>query len=42
MAETDRDRLSLTRKLLWFIGLWAGGVLTVAAVGAVIRAFLAP
>lgn len=29
-------------RLLWFVALWAGGVLTVTAVGLVIRMFLMP
>ncbi|TCV58072.1 hypothetical protein EDE05_14318 [Neorhizobium sp. R1-B] len=29
------------RKTAWFIGLWLAGVGTVAAVGLVVRAFLA-
>ena len=29
-------------KLLWFAALWLGGVGTVAAVGLIIRLFLAP
>jgi hypothetical protein len=28
------------RKSLWFLGLWAGGVLTLTVVGLVIRAML--
>jgi hypothetical protein len=29
-------------RLAWFVGLWAAGVLTVAAIGFVIKLFLAP
>lgn len=28
------------QRILWFIGLWLAGVLTVAAIGLVIRAWL--
>lgn len=28
---------STTRKLLWFVGLWAGGVLAVTVVGLAIK-----
>jgi len=35
------DSLTFGR-IAWFIGLWVAGVLTVAAVGLVIRLFLAP
>lgn len=28
-------------RLLWFVALWAGGVLTVSAIGVVIRLVLA-
>lgn len=31
---------SLTRRLFWFVALWAGGVLTITAVGMVIRIVL--
>lgn len=41
MPNTERKEPSLQGRLLWFVGLWAGGVLTVAAIGAVVRAFLA-
>jgi hypothetical protein len=30
------------RRLLWFIGLWLAGVLSVTAIGLVIRLFLRP
>lgn len=30
----------LTQKLLWFVGLWAGGVVTVGIVGLVIKLWL--
>ena len=30
----------MTRKLLWFVALWAGGVLSVGAAALVMRAFL--
>jgi hypothetical protein len=33
-------RSSLSRQLLWFVGLWAAGVASVTAVGLVIRMFL--
>jgi hypothetical protein len=32
----------LYQRLLWFIGLWAGGVLTVTLIGLAIRAVLMP
>ncbi len=28
---------SVTKKLLWFAGLWAGGVLAVAGLGLIIK-----
>jgi len=34
------DRRPLGRKLLWFLALWAGGVLTVTAIGYLIRLVL--
>jgi len=37
-----RDKKSWPRRVGWFVALWAGGVLAVAAIGLVIRAFLAP
>ena len=38
MPNTERKQPSLHGRLLWFVALWAGGVLTVAAIGAVVRA----
>jgi hypothetical protein len=35
MPEADGSRLS--RRLAWFIGLWAGGVLTVGATAYLLR-----
>lgn len=35
----SRKRIS---QMLWFVGLWVAGVLTVTLVGLVIRFFLAP
>jgi hypothetical protein len=32
----------LTRKLLWFVGLWAAGVAAVGAVSLLIRWWLVP
>lgn len=32
----------LSRRLLWFVGLWVAGVLAVTVVGLVIRLFLMP
>jgi hypothetical protein len=32
----------LTRKLLWFVGLWAAGVATVGTVALLIRWWLSP
>lgn len=32
----------IVQRWLWFFGLWAAGVLTVTAVGLVIRLFLQP
>lgn len=32
----------LRDRLLWFVGLWAAGVITVSAVGYVIRLWLNP
>jgi hypothetical protein len=32
--------LSLARRLLWFVGLWAAGVLSVGAVALLIRMWL--
>lgn len=34
------DHHPLLRRLLWFVGLWAGGVLSVTLVGALIRWWL--
>ena len=34
------DRHPLLRRLGWFVGLWAAGVLTLTLVGTVIRAWL--
>lgn len=34
------DHPSLRQRLLWFVGLWAGGVLCVTLVGALIRWWL--
>jgi len=34
------DQAPLHRRLLWFVALWAAGVLTVGAVSLVIRAWL--
>lgn len=31
-----------SRKYLWFIGLWIAGVLSITAVGVIVRLFLAP
>ncbi|XDZ66570.1 DUF2474 domain-containing protein [Alphaproteobacteria bacterium LSUCC0684] len=31
---------SFTKRLFWFMALWAGGVLTITAVGMVIRIVL--
>ena len=42
MPDADRHRPTLRSRLLWFVALWTGGVLTLTAVGAVVRAFLAP
>jgi len=39
MTDTT-DQPPLLRRLLWFAGLWAGGVLSVTLVGAVIRWWL--
>ena len=38
MATTDTPQL--TRRLIWFAILWAGGVGTVAALAFVLRLFL--
>lgn len=32
--------MQLTKRLLWFVGLWIMGVATVGAIGLVIRLFL--
>ena len=40
MATTDAP--TMTRRLIWFAILWAGGVGAVAAVAFVIRLFLNP
>ena len=40
MPNTERNEPSLHSRLLWFVALWAGGVLTAAANGAILRAFL--
>lgn len=42
MPDADRHRPTLRSRLLWFFALWTGGVLALTAVGAVVRAFLAP
>ena len=34
------DRPTLLRRIAWFVGLWAAGVLSVALVGAILRAWL--
>jgi hypothetical protein len=38
--KATTDRRSLLRRLGWFVGLWAAGVLVVTLVGAIIRAWL--
>lgn len=35
-------RATQAHRLAWFVGLWVAGVLTVAAIGYVIKLFLAP
>ena len=43
MSNPDRPKHnSRSRKLLWFIALWAGGVLTVTVMGYGIRLVLGP
>jgi hypothetical protein len=32
----------MARRLAWFVGLWAAGVATVAAVAFVLRSWIAP
>ena len=34
------EREPLGRRLAWFVGLWAAGVLSVTLVGALLRAWL--
>lgn len=41
MPNAERKEPSLQSRLFWFVALWAGGVLTVAAIGTVIRVLLA-
>ncbi|WP_299656118.1 DUF2474 domain-containing protein [uncultured Jannaschia sp.] len=38
--KATTDESPLVQRLLWFGGLWAGGVLSVTLVGAVIRWWL--
>ena len=42
MATTDRVEPSWPRRIAWFVGLWAAGVASVGAVGALIRWWLVP
>lgn len=39
-GDGGKPRRELRRRLLWFAGLWAGGVLTLAAVAYGIRLWL--
>ncbi len=37
MPDTTEPQRPLARRLLWFAALWAGGVLSVASVGYLIK-----
>lgn len=37
MPDTTEANKPLAKRLLWFAALWAGGVLSVAAVGTLIK-----
>ncbi|MDZ7827942.1 MAG: hypothetical protein U5K33_00175 [Halofilum sp. (in: g-proteobacteria)] len=41
MAAGDGAPRSLSRRLLWFVGLWLGGVAAVAGLAYLIRWFIA-
>jgi hypothetical protein len=41
MATAAGERRPLAQRLLWFAGLWAGGVLTVGTVAYLLRAVMA-
>lgn len=38
--KATTDQPPLLHRLMWFVGLWAGGVLSVTLVGALIRWWL--
>ena len=40
MRVTIEQLASMTRRLLWFAGLWAAGVATVGLVSAILRAWI--
>ena len=41
MTSAVGERRPLAQRLLWFVGLWAGGVLTVGTVAYLLRAVMA-
>jgi len=41
MASGDEAPRSLSLRLLWFVGLWLGGVAAVAGVAYLVRWFIA-
>ncbi|MCY6379481.1 DUF2474 family protein [Hoeflea prorocentri] len=40
--KKDMPKGPLWRRLLWFIALWVAGVLTITAVGYLLRSFFIP
>ncbi|MCA6119777.1 DUF2474 domain-containing protein [Bradyrhizobium sp. WSM 1738] len=42
MTEIKPSQRPLTRRLLWFVALWLGGVGTVALISFVLRLWIAP
>jgi hypothetical protein len=42
LRESEMETTSLGGKLVWFIGLWIGGVVTIGALSLLLRAILLP
>ena len=42
LREGEIETTSLGGKLVWFIGLWIGGVVTIGALSLLLRAILLP
>ena len=40
--QSEQNPRSLTQRLIWFVGLWLGGVGTVAMVAVALKLWLAP